>query len=459
MCNFAGKNSRLMSRILIVDDDSSILLSLGMVLRRAHHTCLTARSEGEALEIVRSSMKSGEGIDLILMDMNYTSSTTGRDGLELLQKVKVLLPGVPVILMTAWGSIPLAVEGIKLGAMDFVTKPWDNRDLLSRIDTALSLHAADLPARTDDDKDSFEGIIGQSKALREVLDMVRKAAPTDAPVLITGENGTGKELIARAIHRLSRRSGAPFLTVNLGGMPSTLFESEMFGYAKGAFTGADTDRAGRFEAADHGTIFLDEIGDLDTSCQVKILRVLQEHSFERLGESTPRHTDIRVVCATNVDLPRAVTEGRFREDLFYRINLITLNMPPLRERREDIPLLVKHFAGRETEFTGDAMDLLSSLPYPGNIRELKNIVNRLSIIADSPRITAADVRASLIDSSSSSQEKAPSSHESFTLDQLERRAILEALDRYHGNLSQVAASLGISRQSLYRRMEKFDIPQ
>lgn len=459
MCNFAGKNSRLMSRILIVDDDSSILLSLGMVLRRAHHTCLTARSEGEALEIVRSSMKSGEGIGLILMDMNYTSSTTGRDGLELLQKVKVLLPGVPVILMTAWGSIPLAVEGIKLGAMDFVTKPWDNRDLLSRIDTALSLHAADLPARTDDDKDSFEGIIGQSKALREVLDMVRKAAPTDAPVLITGENGTGKELIARAIHRLSRRSGAPFLTVNLGGMPSTLFESEMFGYAKGAFTGADTDRAGRFEAADHGTIFLDEIGDLDTSCQVKILRVLQEHSFERLGESTPRHTDIRVVCATNVDLPRAVTEGRFREDLFYRINLITLNMPPLRERREDIPLLVKHFAGRETEFTGDAMDLLSSLPYPGNIRELKNIVNRLSIIADSPRITAADVRASLIDSSSSSQEKAPSSHESFTLDQLERRAILEALDRYHGNLSQVAASLGISRQSLYRRMEKFDIPQ
>ncbi len=232
----------------------------------------------------------------------------------------------------------------------------------------------------------------------------------------------------------------------------------MFGYAKGAFTGADTDRAGRFEAADQGTIFLDEIGDLDTSCQVKILRVLQEHSFERLGESTPRHTDIRVVCATNVDLPKAVAEGRFREDLFYRINLITLNMPPLRERPEDIPLLVKHFAGPTTEFTSDAMEILRSLSYPGNIRELKNIVNRLSIIADSPRITAADVRASLSSGSTKKAEAIPQ-QESFTLEQLERRAILDALDRYHGNLSQVAASLGISRQSLYRRMEKFDIPQ
>ncbi|MDE6572905.1 MAG: sigma-54 dependent transcriptional regulator, partial [Duncaniella sp.] len=317
-----------MAHILIVDDDSSIILSLSMLLKRAGHTIVSAHSEAEAVKIVRDSLRGtpSDKISLALMDMNYTSSTSGRDGLELLQKIKILLPALPVILMTAWGSIPLAVEGVKLGAMDFITKPWDNRDLLSRIDTALSLNSESSPLSTNDNG-AFDGIIGESENLKSILDKVRKAAPTDAAVLITGENGTGKELIARAIHRLSRRSNGPFVTVNLGGMPSTLFESEMFGYAKGAFTGATSDRIGRFEAADSGTIFLDEIGDLDTSCQVKILRVLQEHTFERLGESAPRRADIRVVCATNVDLPAAVAEGRFREDLFYRINLITINLP------------------------------------------------------------------------------------------------------------------------------------
>ncbi len=460
MCKFALKNLTGMSRILIVDDDSSIVLSLSMLLRRARYTCVKAGGEAEALARIREALKGGttDDIDLILMDMNYTSDTSGRDGLELLQKVKVLMPRVPVILMTAWGSIPLAVEGVKLGAMDFVTKPWDNRDLLSRVATALSLNA-DTPASTDTG-DAFDGIIGNSPALMAVLDKVRKAAPTDAAILITGENGTGKELIARAIHRMSRRSDSPFVTVNLGGMPPTLFESEMFGYAKGAFTGADSDRTGRFEAADKGTIFLDEIGDLDTSCQVKILRVLQEHTFERLGESTPRKIDIRVVCATNVDLPAAVAQGRFREDLFYRINLITLRMPPLRERPDDIPLLVRHFAGPEVEFSPDAMQLLSSLPYPGNIRELKNLVSRLTIISDSPRITAAEIRRSIdIAPATRPAVSDKAATVTLTLDELEKKAITEALDRFGGNLSQAAASLGITRQSLYRRMEKFGIPQ
>ena len=446
-----------MPRILIVDDDSTIVISLGMLLKRAGYTCISARSEADALEKVRKSMKYGEaeGIDLIMMDMNYTSSTTGRDGMELLQKTKVLLPSVPVILMTAWGSIPLAVEGIKNGAMDFITKPWDNRDLLSRIETAISLNSA-APAN---DSGAFEGIIGESASLNAVLDKVRKAAPTDAAILITGENGTGKELIARAIHRLSRRKNGPFVTVNLGGMPGTLFESEMFGHAKGSFTGADADRTGRFESAHNGTIFLDEIGDLDTSCQVKILRVLQEHTFERLGESTPRKVDIRIICATNVNLHNAVAEGRFREDLFYRINLITIHMPPLRERRDDIPLLIRHFAGDKIVFSPDAMDLLCSLPYPGNIRELKNLVSRLIIIADSPRITARDVRASMNNDTRSINEMSYVPAEALTLEEIERRAITDALRRFNGNLSQVAASLGITRQSLYRRIEKLNITQ
>ncbi len=446
-----------MPRILIVDDDSTIVISLGMLLKRAGYTCISARSEADALEKVRKSMKYGEaeGIDLIMMDMNYTSSTTGRDGMELLQKTKVLLPSVPVILMTAWGSIPLAVEGVKNGAMDFITKPWDNRDLLSRIETAISLNSA-APAN---DSGAFEGIIGESASLNAVLDKVRKAAPTDAAILITGENGTGKELIARAIHRLSRRKNGPFVTVNLGGMPGTLFESEMFGHAKGSFTGADADRTGRFESAHNGTIFLDEIGDLDTSCQVKILRGLQEHTFERLGESTPRKVDIRIICATNVNLHNAVAEGRFREDLFYRINLITIHMPPLRERRDDIPLLIRHFAGDKIVFSPDAMDLLCSLPYPGNIRELKNLVSRLIIIADSPRITARDVRASMNNDTRSINEMSYVPAEALTLEEIERRAITDALRRFNGNLSQVAASLGITRQSLYRRIEKLNITQ
>ncbi len=448
-----------MARILIVDDDSSIILSLGMLLKRAGHTCMSANSEAATLELIRASAMSGtEAPELVLMDMNYTSATTGQDGLELLQKVKVLMPEIPVILMTAWGSIPLAVEGIKLGAMDFVTKPWDNRDLLRRIDTALSLSSETII--TDSVEDAFDGIIGESHALKSVLEKVRKAAPTDAAVLITGENGTGKELIARAIHRLSKRNGRPFVTVNLGGMPSSLFESEMFGYAKGAFTGADGNRTGRFEAADSGTIFLDEIGDLDTSCQVKILRVLQEHTFERLGESTPRKVDIRVVCATNIDLSAAVEQGRFREDLYYRINLITIHIPPLRERPEDIPLLVRHFAAGKAEFTDDAMELLSSLPYPGNIRELRNLVNRLIIISDSRRITSSDIRSLADTDTRPAAHSIPTdSAKPLTLEEIEKKAITDALVRFNGNMSQVAASLGITRQSLYRRMDKFGIPQ
>lgn len=454
-----------MSHILVIDDDSAIRLSLGMILRRKGHTVAAASGQEEALLAVREAMK-GEApaIDLMLMDMNYTSATTGADGLELLSKVKVLLPQVPVILMTAWGSIPLAVEGVRSGAIDFVTKPWDNRDLLSRIDTALALASPQSVTQgpcDDSIPEAFEGIVGESQALRSILDTVRKVAPTDAPVLITGENGTGKELLARAIHRLSRRRDNPFVAVNLGGLPRSLFESEMFGHVRGAYTGADADRAGRFETAHTGTIFLDEIGDLDADCQVKMLRVLQEHTFERLGETRQRRVDIRVVCATNADLPSAVREGSFREDLFYRINLITLRVPPLRERREDIPLLVAHFAGPDVSFTPEAMRMLEGLPYPGNIRELRNLVKRLVIMSETGRITPGDIRTATGDlpdaSSVAPTAAAGDAAGAVTLEELERRAITDAIARCGGNLSQVASTLGISRQSLYRRMEKFGL--
>ncbi len=331
---------------------------------------------------------------MAIMDMNFTRATTGDEGLILLRQVKIFQPELPVILITAWGSIPLAVEGMKKGAFDFITKPWDNKTLLQRVKTALQLNVEPVTGNVD----AFDRseIIGNSNALTEVLDKARRVAPTDASVLITGENGTGKELIAQAIHRNSKRRDNPFVMVNLGGISQSLFESEMFGHAKGAFTGAVDSRKGRFELADTGTIFLDEIGDLDLSCQVKMLRVLQQHTFEPLGDSNPRHIDIRVICATNADLQAMVADGSFREDLMYRINLIKLHLPPLRERRDDIPLLIRHFASlQNAEFSSEAIEYLSKLPYPGNIRQLKNIVDSTILITGKNLITLADTQPNI----------------------------------------------------------------
>lgn len=309
--------------------------------------------------------------------------------------------------MTAWGSIQLAVQGMQAGPFDFITKPWNNRTLMQRIETALEL-TAQQPAPSHEVKgassqETFDRshIIGKSKPLMEVLNTIERIAKTNASVLITGESGTGKELIAEAIHRNSPRMNKPFVKVNLGGISNTLFESEMFGHKKGAFTDASADRVGRFELANKGTIFLDEIGDLDLSCQVKLLRVLQEHTYEVLGDSRPRKTDIRVVSATNADLRSRVQDRTFREDLFYRIILITVHLPALRERREDIPLLVRHFAQLQSQangwpavhFTADAMEYLSKLPYPGNIRELKNLVDRTLLVSGKEELSSDDFRA------------------------------------------------------------------
>ena len=447
--------------ILIIDDDSAVRSSLSFMLKRAGYEVKTAPSPREAMDIVRA-----EAPALILMDMNFTLSTTGEEGLTLLKQVKVFRPDVPVILMTAWGSIQLAVQGMQAGAFDFITKPWNNAALLQRIETALELTAA--PKEVPEEQTTAlnrSHIIGKSKGLMEVLNTVARIARTNASVLITGESGTGKELIAEAIHINSQRVKQPFVKVNLGGISQSLFESEMFGHKKGAFTDASADRIGRFEMANKGTIFLDEIGDLDPSCQVKLLRVLQDQTFEVLGDSRPRKVDVRVVSATNADLRKMVSERTFREDLFYRINLITVKLPSLRERREDIPLLARHFADRQaelnglprTEFSADALNFLSRLPYPGNIRELKNLVERTILVSGKSTLDASDFDAQYLRHDEPVKASDASSLAGMTLDEIERQTILQALDRHKGNLSQVAMTLGISRAALYRRLEKFNI--
>ena len=447
--------------ILIIDDDSAVRSSLSFMLKRAGYEAQTVPGPREAMDVVRSVAP-----DLILMDMNFTLSTTGQEGLTLLKQVKVFRPETPVILMTAWGSIQLAVQGMQAGAFDFITKPWNNAALLQRIETALELTAATKEVVTQEQTDSFNRshIIGRSQGLMEVLNTIARIAKTNASILITGESGTGKELIAEAIHINSQRAKNPFVKVNLGGISQSLFESEMFGHKKGAFTDASADRIGRFEMANKGTIFLDEIGDLDPSCQVKLLRVLQDQTFEVLGDSRPRKTDIRVVSATNADLRKMVSERTFREDLFYRINLITVKLPALRERREDIALLARHFADRQadlnglprTEFSADALQFLSRLPFPGNIRELKNLVERTILVSGKPTLDASDFDAQYIrhDDQRAAEGTALAG---MTLDEIERQTILQALERHKGNLSQVAVALGISRAALYRRLEKFNI--
>ena len=455
--------------ILVIDDDIGIRTSLSMMLRRAGYEVTAVATPKEAMEVVRR-----EELRLVMLDMNFSLSTSGEEGLTLLKQIKLFCPDTPVILMTAWGSIQLAVKGMRAGAFDFVTKPWNNVALMERIETALETVASakgkeeekarpatakDEPSAMTGESSAAEfGIVGKSPILLKVLETVRRVAPTNAPVLITGESGTGKELIAEALHRSSRRAGERFVKVNLGGISQSLFESEMFGYRKGAFTGAVADRMGRFELADKGTIFLDEIGDLDPSSQVKLLRVLQDQTFEPLGDSRTKRVNTRLVCATNADLPALIQEGRFREDLYYRINLITVHLPALRERKEDIPLLAAHFIRRQCEADGlppavlsdDAVQYLQSLPFPGNIRQLKNMVERAVLMSGKEVITAADF---------SEEPQAPSVSSggslNLNLEEQERQAIARAMKEYNGNISRVAEALGLSRAALYRRLEKY----
>jgi DNA-binding NtrC family response regulator len=405
--------------------------------------------------------------------MNFSRRTTGEEGLELLRALKQRRPEVPVILITAWGSIELAVQGMKAGAADFITKPWSNEQIVQAVETARGLARAQPagtervePTRADlEARHDLGGVIGEDPRFLRVLDLVCRVSDTDASVLITGESGTGKEVIAEVIHRNSRRRDQPLVKVNLGGIPPTLFESEMFGHVRGAFTDARQDRAGRFETAMGGSIFLDEIGEIETSCQVKLLRVLQDRTYEVLGSSTTRKLDVRVISATNRDLPAAVEAGRFREDLLYRLNLIAVHMPTLAERRGDIPLVAQHLAreigaayGKSDLVIADAaLEWLQKQEWPGNVRQLKHLVERTILMAEEPRLDVHGFQQMMqMDLATDGDEQLPAVG-SMTLQEIERAMILKSLRHHEGNLSRVAESLGMSRAALYRRLERYGI--
>jgi two-component system NtrC family response regulator len=455
--------------ILIADDDDAVRASLALLLKQGGHRTHVVNSADAAIAWLAANPCS-----LVLQDMNFSRRTSGDEGLELLRRIREVHPTLPVILITAWGSISLAVAGMRLGAADFVTKPWTNAALLQTVQTAMRLAGAgqahDSTPISREDLDAsydFDAIVTADQRMLKLLQLVGRVAATDASVLITGESGTGKELIADALHRNSHRRKKAFVKVNLGGVSSSLFESEMFGHVRGAFTDARHDRQGRFELADGGTIFLDEIGDLDAASQVKLLRVLQDRTYEVLGSSQPRSVDVRVVSATNRSLLDMVRRGDFREDLLYRINLITVHLPALRERPADVPLLARRFVqalaqhhGRESlTISPGALKWLQTLPWPGNIRQLKQWIERAALVTPAQVLDVDDFRAT-----SEMEGAAPASaHDplppvgSMTMEEIERAMILKSLRHHGGNVSRVADSLGFSRAALYRRLEKYGI--
>lgn len=455
-------------RILIVDDDPSVVTSLSLVLKQAGFKSDGADGPESAFKLLENNY-----YDLVLQDMNFSRKTTGEEGMEMLAKLKAQYPYLPVILISAWGSIQLAVEGMRAGANDFITKPWSNAQIVQAVHTALGLAEAYANKDRDpiatrrelDAKYDFRNVFGKDPEFIKILDIIGRVGPTDASVLIVGESGTGKELIAEAIHRNSIRKDAPFVKVNLGGISSSLFESEMFGHVKGAFTDAKHDRKGRFELADGGTIFLDEIGDLSLECQVKLLRVLQDRTYEVLGSSTTRSVDIRVVSATNRNLPELIERGDFREDLLYRLNLIAIHIPPLRDRPADIPILANHFLtaiGRvyrrpDISINDSAIQLLQRLSWPGNIREMRQLVERAVLLSSADLLKEADIQRALkMQPDDVTKDKLPGIG-SMTLEEMERSMIIKAMAHCDNNVRNVAESLGISRAALYRRLEKFGI--
>ncbi len=446
--------------ILVCDDDDAVRSSLGFLLTKTGYRPYFASRPEDIIKHISESE-----FALVLLDMNFSLSINGDEGIELLKKIKKLRPGLPVILITAWGSVELAVQGIKLGASDFVSKPWNNVQLLRMIETAISLSDNISPADNQkvnlynsDRPSEFEYIIGNDPKLIEIFDIIKRVATTHAPVLITGESGTGKELIASAIHQCSGRKDNPFIKVNLGGIPAGLFESEMFGYRKGAFTDAKSDHIGRFEKANKGTIFLDEIGDLNFTSQVKLLRVLQDQTFERLGDPNSITVDVRILSATNHNLYSQVKKGSFREDLLYRINLIQIEVPPLRKRTNDIPVLAEYFIKSALKafslpvktLSGSANEWLCNQMWPGNVRELKNIIERSLLLTKGDQIKPEDFIAAKV----TDQTTGSSFH---TLEEMEKQMIINSIEECHGNLSRTAEKLGIGRATLYRKMEKHGI--
>jgi two-component system NtrC family response regulator len=446
-------------RVLIVDDDSAVQVSLALLLKQSGFDAHCCDGPQQALAQLAASP-----VDLVLQDMNFSLQTSGEEGLDLLAQTKERYPDLPVLLMTAWGSIALAVKGVKLGAANFFTKPWDNTQLVELIHATLELAAPSSPPRLSrqalDERFDFSGIVGTHPALLRVLATIGQVAHTRAPVLILGESGTGKELVADAIHRNSPRAERPVVKINMGAITPSLFESEMFGHVRGAFTDAKADRKGHIASAQGGTLFLDEIGELNRADQVKLLRVLQDQRYQPVGASQTEQADIRVVSATNRELAELVAAGEFREDLFYRLNLITIRVPPLRERRSDIPLLARHIAATvaasyglgEVSLAGQALEWLTAQPWPGNIRQLRQTVERTLLLAGKDQLTQSDFLATgAVDEGGSAHKLGV---DGMTLEQVERHMIERALEQHVGNISRVAKALGLSRTALYRRLER-----
>lgn len=447
-------------RILISDDQPDVLEALQFLLKRDGYKSASAESPKQALQLMEN-----HEFDLAILDLNYSRDTTsGEEGLDLLAQVQALDPTLPVIVMTAWGSVDLAVQAMRQGARDFVQKPWENERLSSIVRTQLELsqairrgHRLELENRILRGE-NLPTMITQSPAMQPVLDVIARVGPSDANVLITGEPGTGKEVVARTLFAISGRSAKPMVTVNAGGLPESLFESELFGHVKGAFTDAKADRVGRFELADTGTLFLDEIANVPMNLQAKLLRVLELGEMERVGSSKTKKVDVRIISATNADLREEVENGRFRQDLLFRLNTIEIHLPALRDRREDILPLASYFlgihAGRYrrniTGFDKLALQAMYEHSWRGNVRELSHVVERAALMAEGSLIRVIDLALRAGGSSAPRLEE-------MSLEEVEEFLIRKTLTRYDGNVSHAASALGLSRSALYRRLQRFGI--
>lgn len=451
-------------KILMIDDDEDVLLAAKMLLKKQNHQVLIEKNPNKIPFLLHN-----DTYDVILLDMNFSKDiTSGKEGFYWLEQILGHEPNAVVIMITAFGDVEMAVKALKMGATDFVLKPWQNEKLIATINTAIKLKQSYLEVDKlkkakemleEQISKPFGDIIGDSPAIKEVFTIIDKVAKTDANVLILGENGTGKELIARAIHQRSLRKDKSFVSVDMGAITETLFESELFGHKKGAFTDAREDRPGRFELANGGTLFLDEIGNLSMSLQSKLLSALQSRQVTRVGANQALPVDIRLICATNMPLQKMVQEGTFRQDLLYRINTVELQVPPLSERMDDIPLLAKHYLNYYSKkyhknvgtIAQEAMDKLKRYPWPGNIRELQHAIERAVIMTDSSSLQESDFLFSR------SMNNMTSSNDTLNLDEVEKTAIVKALSMHAGNISKAADELGLTRASLYRRMEKYGL--
>lgn len=447
-------------RILIADDQPDVLEALKLLLKSEGFQIDAVKSPGAVIKAVES-----RDFAMVLIDLNYARDTTsGQEGLDLLQKLQNIDSNLPVVVMTAWASVEVAVEAMRRGAKDFVTKPWDNPRLLAIVRNQVELGSAVRAYRRLEQenqllrgKESGPTLIAESVAMRPVLDVISRVGPSDANILITGENGTGKGVVAKALHAVSSRNKSPFISVNMGGLPEGIFESELFGHVRGAFTDAKVDRAGRFELADGGTLFMDEIGNIPLSQQAKILRTLETGEFERVGSSRTFQANVRLISATNADIQQQVAESKFRQDLLFRLNTIHLHLPPLRERREDIDLLaqfflknhVKRYGKAITGFDESAVEAMRGYMWPGNVRELDHAVERGCLMAQGKVIRAVDLGLNA--------SNATPQIEDMSIEEVEAYLIKKTLARCDGNARKAAEELGLSRSAFYRRLEKYGL--